>query len=349
VTGAFNRSGSILVWGIAGASLGMEIAKSLSLAGYHSIIGCDISPLAYGHYSEIFQATYTLDQNSLEASFNRVLKETKPNFVLPGGDQVARLIGTLGNIFDVSHCHVVGNDPSVVESTSDKFRVIERLKELGFPVPETRLLESLASVADFPLPAVLKPRFDSGGSRGVFVVSKTQELQDRAEVLLEQGVPYVLQAYLSEAAGEYTIGVLSCTDRSTAGSIVMQRTFQNLLSVHDRGANYLISSGSSQGIFRRDRNLQRQAEAIASAIESTGPLNIQGRVVGDTLFPFEINPRFSASTYLRALSGVNEVDLYLQHLISGEAIHYPMWRQGLALRSFAEVFVDSESDPNLVL
>jgi carbamoyl-phosphate synthase large subunit len=31
--------------------------------------------------------------------------------------------------------------------------------------------------------------------------------------------------------------------------------------------------------------------------------------------PFEINARFSASTYLRTLAGFNEVDWYVRHLL----------------------------------
>jgi carbamoyl-phosphate synthase large subunit len=40
----------VLVAGIGGASLGTEILKALQLAGRYELFGCDISPMAFGHY-----------------------------------------------------------------------------------------------------------------------------------------------------------------------------------------------------------------------------------------------------------------------------------------------------------
>src|SRR6266516_2780201 len=48
---------TVLIAGIGGASLGTEIAKSLRLAGGYHIIGCDPSPLAFGHYSDLCDKT----------------------------------------------------------------------------------------------------------------------------------------------------------------------------------------------------------------------------------------------------------------------------------------------------
>lgn len=346
--GAEIRSEPVLVWGIGGASLGMEIAKCLSAAGYQQIIGCDISPFAFGHFSDVFQSTHVLDRQSMQDSLAQVLRETRPRFILSGGDEVTRIISGFREQFATSGCHICGNADNVVELACDKYAVIAELQRSGFDVPETRLLKDVASIKDFPLPAVLKPQFDSGGSRGVFVVSSRSELEARSASILDQDVSYIVQEYISDTEGEYTIGVLSNTDRTVAGSILMRRTFQNMLSVHERTEDFLISSGSSQGAFKHDEDLQSQAEAMAAAIGSTGPLNIQARLHRGRLALFEINPRFSASTYLRTLSGVNEVDLYVQHLASCRNIKYPNWREGLALRTFGEVFVENGRLPKHV-
>ena len=338
---AANRSDPVLVWGIAGASLGMEIAKSLAAGGYQKIIGCDISPNAFGHFSDLFHSTHLIKRESMKQSLAQVLTEARPTFVLAGGDQVSRIIVDYNELFSEHGCRVCGNSSSVVELASDKYRVMVQLEEAGFHGPETRLLAKGTNVSNFPLPAVLKPRFDSGGSRGVFVVSSRDELESRIVSILQTDVEYVLQEYVSADEGEYTIGVLSQTDGSVAGSILLRRTFQSMLSVHEQTDQFLISSGSSQGTFEHAKTLQSQAEAMAAALGSTGPLNIQARVRQGNLMLFEINPRFSASTYLRTLSGVNEVGLYIQHLVSKRQIAYPAWKEGLALRTFGEVFVDA--------
>ena len=79
----------------------------------------------------------------------------------------------------------------------------------------------------------------------------------------------------------------------------MRRLFHNKLSVLVKGQKGLISSGYSQGLIDDFRAVRTTAERIAQGIKSEGPLNIQGRVRGDEFLPFEINPRFSASTYFR--------------------------------------------------
>lgn len=336
---ALTKTEPILVWGIAGASLGMELAKSLVLAGYRNIIGCDISPMAFGHFSEVFHKTYVIDCSSPEKSLNMILRESKPRFVVAGGDQVSRIIQTFDKVFSENGCRICGNSDTVAQRLSDKYGVMLQLQNAGFEVPHTRLIDDHLSIHDFPLPAVLKPRFDSGGSRGVFVVFTRSDLETRAASILANDIEYIIQVYISDTAGEFTIGVLSETTGRVAGSILLRRTFQNMLSIRERTSKFLISSGSSQGFFEHDEKLQSQAEALAAAVGSTGPLNIQARVKNGNLATFEINPRFSASTYLRALSGVNEVDLFIKHLVDGAEIRYPNWSDGLALRTFSEVFV----------
>jgi carbamoyl-phosphate synthase large subunit len=105
----------------------------------------------------------------------------------------------------------------------------------------------------------------------------------------------------------------------------------------------LISSGYSQGLIDSFQDLCAQAEHIALAVKSAGPLNVQGRVRNGRLLPFEINPRFSASTYLRALAGFNEIDIFLQYLVHGIESSLPAIKPGYYLRSLNEVHVPLES------
>lgn len=74
-----------------------------------------------------------------------------------------------------------------------------------------------------------------------------------------------------------------------------------------------------------------------------GPINIQGRVRSGVLMPFEINPRFSASTYLRALAGFNEIDMLLGYLITGELPSPISIKPGWYLRSLTEDYVTKEA------
>jgi carbamoyl-phosphate synthase large subunit len=101
----------------------------------------------------------------------------------------------------------------------------------------------------------------------------------------------------------------------------------------------LISTGNSQGLIDEFPHVRKTAEAIATAIGSKGPLNIQGRVRDGVFLPFEINPRFSASTYLRAMAGFNEVDIFIGSMLFDEPIRVTAIRPGYYLRSFSETFI----------
>jgi carbamoyl-phosphate synthase large subunit len=88
---------------------------------------------------------------------------------------------------------------------------------------------------------------------------------------------------------------------------------KNKTTRHDLGEWLCVSSGISQGVFVDDSNIRQQSIDIAQSLNSMGPLNIQARLVNGRLITFEINPRFSGTSYFRALAGVNEVNLFINY------------------------------------
>jgi carbamoyl-phosphate synthase large subunit len=60
--------------------------------------------------------------------------------------------------------------------------------------------------------------------------------------------------------------------------------------------------------------------------------------------PFEINPRFSGTTAVRARMGFNEVDAAIRHFVLGEdAPSLAGVKTGIALRYWNEVYVPSDA------
>lgn len=330
----------VLIWGIAGASLGMEIAKSLAKDGGFDVRGADISPQAFGHFADCFSKSYVLNRETCESDACKILADENIDFLIAGGDIVARICAGIEEDIKAAGARYVGNNKATVKTCSDKFTCFELLARKNIPCPQTQLLSEIdihGALTIYPL--IAKPRIDSGGSRGINLLYNADDLAGFASQHIDDASSWVCQEYLKDSGNELTIGVLSQTNGCAAGAILLRRSFQNMLSVHDRSHDYLISSGSSQGEFYRDTVAEEAAMRIADAVGSTGPLNIQCRLQDGIVMPFEINPRFSASNYLRTLAGVNEVALYLNHLISAHDIIYAEPREGLALRSFAECFV----------
>jgi len=329
----------VLIWGIAGASLGMEVAKSLKLDGGFSIYGCDISSGAFGHFSQVFDRTFVLDRDSPIETILANRERLSFGYLVAGGDEVARICADQNDELDSIGVTYVGNSASVVSLCSDKYASMLSLESHGVPVPWTKLLSEVTPKDHYcPFPLVVKPRQESGGSRGISVVRDSAELTHLMSSIRGEHQQYVCQEYLKQDSDELTIGVLSSTSREVAGAILMRRAFHSRLSVMASTSDYLISSGSSQGAIFTDTSISQQALHMASVLQSSGPMNIQGRLRDGKLIPFEINPRFSASVYLRALAGVNEPALYIRHLSNGAVITYPTYQNGLALRSFTEIF-----------
>lgn len=332
----------VMIAGIGGASLGTEICKCLCLAGKYEIYGCDISPTAYGLYDKGFAQTYRISRENYVSEVLDVCRRSGAKWLIPGGEQPNALLGAAAELFLREGIRVVTNDATIVGLFSDKEAAFNKLSVCGIPIPKTIELTNADDVNTVGLPCIVKPATGSGGSASVFFAVTTGEALIYADFIRRNGSVPIAQEYVGDEEGEFTIGVLSLPDGRLVGSIALRRVLDAKLSVAYRGRGGVVSSGYSQGYIDSFPDLCQQAERIANVIQSRGPINIQGRVRNGVLMPFEINPRFSASTYLRALAGFNEIDMLLGYLISGELPASKSIKPGWYLRSLTESFVAKE-------
>jgi carbamoyl-phosphate synthase large subunit len=332
----------VMIAGIGGASLGTEIRKSLALAGCYEVFGCDVSATAYGLYEPGFAATWRVSRDNYVASVLNACRESGAGFLIPGGEQPMTLLGAASDTLATAGVQLLANTPEVIEHYSDKDETFRRLAASDIPIPRTIVINDPSDLAHVGLPCIVKPSTGSGGSAAVFFAVSADEAMIYADFIRRSGSPPVAQEYVDAREGEFTIGVLSLPDGRVAGSIALRRALDAKLSVAYRGRGGLISSGYSQGHIGEYGDLCKQAETIAKAIGSRGPINVQGRVRDGVLLPFEINPRFSASTYLRAMAGFNEVDTLIQHQVSGISPQRPVIKPGWYLRSLTEQYIADE-------
>lgn len=252
------------------------------------------------------------------------------------------LLGRSSKMFTDAGIYMLANTPEVIAENSDKLKSFAYLAQCGVPIPKTTIINTKSDLDYVGLPCIVKPATGSGGSAAVFFAVSADEAMIYAEFIRRSGSQPVGQEYVGDNEGEFTIGVLSLPNGTIAGSIALRRALDAKLSVSYRGRGGLISSGYSQGYIDEYSDLCRQAEKIAQAIGSRGPINVQGRVRDSVLLPFEINPRFSASTYLRAMAGFNEVDTLIKCLLNGTEPYKPTIKPGWYLRSLAETFVSMQ-------
>ena len=101
----------------------------------------------------------------------------------------------------------------------------------------------------------------------------------------------------------------------------------------------MISSGYSQGIIDEFPEVRKRCEEIALKLGVKGPVNIQCRKVGEKVYPFEINPRFSGTTSIRALVGYNEPDILIRKHILREVITGIHYKKGIVVRGLSEFYI----------
>ena len=331
----------VLVAGAGGASLGTETLKALSLTGRYEVVVADVSPMAYGLYKPEATAAHVLREQSYIDDLIECCQRESTQFLLPGAEATLKLInGSRKRLQDAGITPVL-NRQEVITACSDKSLTFDVLKQLGIPVPKTRVLTRPEDLADFPMPCIIKPATETGGSTMVSAASTHKDALMYAQWIWTGGLKAIAQEYLPHAGGEFTVGVLRFG--SWIGSIAMKREFPCKLSYLLKTQQFLISSGYSQGLIDAFPEICAQAERIAVALDSQGPLNIQGRFVDGMFYPFEINPRFSATTYLRAMSGFTEIEMYLDHLAGEPAPPHPQIKTGYYLRSLAEMNVPKEA------
>lgn len=329
----------VMIAGIGGASLGTELMKCLAAANGYQLFGCDISPTAYGLYDAAFAKTYVVDRNDYISSVVAACRDAGARWLVPGGEQPMVLLAAARDTLDSHGLRLVSNTPEVVKLCSNKAATFRWLTEVGATVPRTAIAADSGSIRSVGIPCVIKPSTGSGGSAMVFFAASLEEAEIYVAYIQRAGGTPIAQEYVDHAQGEFTIGVLSLPDGRLASSIALRRSLDSKLSVLSSGRGGLISTGYTQGYIADFPDIRRQAELIARRIDSRGPINVQARVRDGVLIPFEINPRFSASVYLRALAGCNEPDLLIKYLVTGVIPDPRPVREGWYLRSLAETFV----------
>jgi carbamoyl-phosphate synthase large subunit len=313
----------ILVTGVGPGSTGEQVVKALRLGRRrYRIAAGNVDParavVAPG--AERVALPPARDEGYL-AALAAAAERLGARFVVPGTDvELRRIAAGREALARLTAAIPLVNDAAVIATCLDKAATAAAVARAGLRAPQTATCatagDALAAAGPtgIPYPVVLKPT-RGGGSADVFVAQDEEELRFHAERLLRARGPAVVQEYVGDATLEFTVGVMHAPDGALLGSVALRRELSSLLSVRSRVANrtgraelgreLVVSSGFSQGEVNDFPEVRAQAERLAEALGSRGPLNVQGRLVGGALVVFEVNPRFSGTEAMRAMAGWN--------------------------------------------
>lgn len=344
---------NVLVTAIGGGGHGEQILKAVKLAARdrYWILGADANPDSpqFGMVDERAVLPFANAPDYLEKLF-ALIDRYRIRALFHGCEPELKIFARHRKDIEARGVFLPINPSSVIDLCMDKEKTNSRLAELGFDSPRFQVITRRADLADIDwFPVVVKPSVGGGGSANVYIAQNRRELNGLADYLnLEENqTRFFVQEYVGTPDDEYTVGVLHDMDGTYVNSIAVKRALSGGLNIRvsvpnqtsrrELGPKLVISSGVSQGAVGRYPAVTQQCKEIARAIGARGPINIQCRLVDGVVKVFEINPRFSGTTSLRAMAGYNEPDLLMRKHILSEALTPDFaYEEVLILRSLVE-------------
>lgn len=348
------RSGAkarILVTGAGGRSVGAGVLHSLmriddSVRSRWEIVATDADPFSWGLYVADHKALVPLASapDYLER-IQELIDVRDLAAVIPGTEPEAALLAARREELSVP---VIANDARLMPLMMDKKQAEAKLRELGLNfIPSYSWERREEAVSEFGFPLVVKPSRGTGGSRGVHLAVDRNGLDSLVPFVRTESRPLV-QPYIGDADAEYTVGILSDKSGNLIDSIVIRRKLIGLSLLDSKsyeGGTAIVSTGISQGYVVRHQAIQEFCEDLAKRLGSRGPLNIQLRVHDGDFYVFEIHPRFSGTTAIRASAGFNEPDVLLRNHLYDEEFGRLGYRENLmAIRAFEHVLVPMDNE-----
>ena len=355
-----DRRLTVLITAIGGSGHGEQILKALRTApdGKYFIVGADASHRC--PQFEMVDLALTLPRADDPQYIDAVLavcRRFDVAAVLPGCEPELVAISRTRKRFQETGIFVPINPAAVIDTCMDKAETAVCLSRHGFSVPRSTVIESRAdaSAIDF-FPVVVKP-VRGGGSRDCFIAQGRSELEMFSEYLQGSGSRVVVQEYVGTPESEFTVGVLHDMDGNFVNSIALRRSLNGALNTRsvvrnrtgrdDLGEWLVISSGVSHGYIDRFPEVTEPCERMARALGARGPINVQCRLVAGDVKVFEINPRFSGTTSIRAMVGYNEPDILLGHHLLGEPVQPRFeYGRGWVIRSLTETVLPEKRVPD---
>lgn len=303
----------------AGGDIGQGIIKCLrDVEPDLRLLGCDIDPFAAGReLVEKFYQAPVVDGSERYLNFiKKILREEGVSHIFPATEIEIEFFDKYKNHFEDITLFI--NKHDIIATFLDKYKAVEFLKHNNLPYPKTYLIGSYDRELEYPF--IIKPR-KGWGSKGLVAIGDAEELN----YFRTRVKDYIVQEIVGTKADEYTVTVFS-TGKQTY-SIAFKRTLG-------------YGSLSKVAQLAWDEQLQSLAGDIAKAASLEGSLNIQCRKTDSGYVPFEVNPRFSSTVYIRHFFGFQDVKWWLD-FTQGRPIEYvPRYKEGVAVRTIGETFFD---------
>ena len=321
---------NILVSG-AGNGVGQSIIKALKISKYKpKIIAADINVFSSG----LFRSNESILIPKVEAtgSLNKIIKilnYKKIDILFVGSEFEIDFFSKNKKIIERNTNTIICiSDNKIIKIGNDKFETVKFLKKnnIIFPktfIPNKKNLLKITRIIKFPL--ILKDRFGTS-SKNVFLIKDITELKKKLFFLKKP----IIQEFLGKKNSlifdeEYTCSFFSTIEKKIHGPFLSQRSVKY-------GTSWILRT-----II--DKKLSNLMIDISKKINFIGSINIQLKKHKNQFIPFEINPRFSGTTSIRAALGFNEPEMFIESFYYKKPIKKAKIKKEFVMRYFEEVFI----------
>ncbi len=318
----------------SGGIVAQGIIKCLKLANKqkksstnYKIFATDINAKAPGLYrSDIGILIPPVTDVGYHKAIIKTCIEKKIKAIFIGSDEeLVPLTMAKHEIEDKTGAIVITNPTDTISNAGDKWKTFEFLKKNDLPCAESSLLQDQDKfIKEYKFPIIIKPR-EGHGSLHFYIIHNNKELDNAANAIRNAGWRPLLQEYLPGDDSEFTTGVTVSQDGKIMSSISINK--------------FLKGGQTYKAFIDNYKDVRKSAEQIAVKIGARGAINIQAKMVKGKPKIFEINARFSATSPLRAVAGINEPDIVFRNTVLGEDISIKKYERLVCMRYWNEVYV----------
>ena len=323
----------ILITG-AGSLIGQGVIKTIKkIKKKYYLVGTDYFKDSIGFYwvNKSYILPDLLKKKNIgkwKKKFLKILEKEKIDLVIPGLDFELEHLLEINNILEKykSRCKIIISNKKTLNTFQDKWLTVQYLKKNNFPFPKTALAsDSKKFLKENKFPLIVKPRIGST-SKNVYLVKNHVELK-RA---IDRCKKPIIQEYMYYKNNEYTCGTLMRNNKILS-CISLKRKLKNGNTIKATLENNIVSKSINKFLIN-----------ITSKINPDGPLNFQLCFKNNKPYIFEINPRFSGTTPLREIFGLNEIEIYINSYLNKKKKFIKL-KEGTVFRYFDNYFIKKKN------
>ncbi|MFT9497093.1 ATP-grasp domain-containing protein [Anaerosolibacter sp.] len=316
---------SVLVTG-SGSVYGLGILRALKASVLPvEITAIDTNPYSLGLFfaDKGFIAPPAADEESYYKFIENLCKDHQIKAIFIGSTAELSFYARNRESLEMSTgTKVFVNSPTVIALCTDKWLTMGHLSRSGFQIPasirypeDADMLSAFIENTGFPL--IAKPR-GGRGSEGVVLVKDMQQLLEK----VKDKKDLIIQEYLTDEEQEFTVGICMNQKGEVISKIALRRYLQEGVSIA------AVSDGY--------HDIADYCARVASTLGTYGAINIQLRLKDGMPVIFEINPRFSSSTGMRLLFGINEPESLIRSEVLCQEVIPSCAATGLVLRQYSD-------------